>query len=254
VLGDRVFEQLVLARVVEPTSKADSLRVIHELGVEHASLRTVFRTLKRAQDRGYRDTVAAACFEHAAAAGDVSLCLYDVTTLYFEAEQEDELRKVGYSKERRVDPQIVVGLLVDRNGFPLQVGCFEGSKAEKLTIVPIVKAFVQAHQLADMVVVADAGMLSSDNLKELDGEHLRFIVDSRMTKPRSIWRPTSGGTVTRSATGRSSTPSPHAGVVPGGRTTSWSGPNRCGTPRRIPARGGRCGRTRPSGPCGTARS
>ena len=65
--------------------------------------------------------------------------LYDVTTLYFEAEHEDELRKVGYSKERRVDPQIVVGLLVDRQGFPLEIGCFEGNKAEKLTIVPIVK-------------------------------------------------------------------------------------------------------------------
>ena len=182
VLGDEVFEQLVLARVVEPTSKADSLRVLDELGVEHASLRTVFRTLKRVQARGYRDTIAAACFEHAAAAGDVSLCLYDVTTLYFEAEHEDDLRRVGYSKERRVDPQIVVGLLVDRAGFPLQVGCFEGSRAEKLTIVPIVTAFARAHQLADMVVVADAGMLSGDNLNELDGEHLRFIVGSRMTK------------------------------------------------------------------------
>jgi hypothetical protein len=47
-----------------------------------------------------------------------------VTTLYFEAENEDDLRKVGYSKERRIDPQIVVGLLVDRTGFPLEIGCF----------------------------------------------------------------------------------------------------------------------------------
>ena len=63
----------------------------------------------------------------------MSLCLYDVTTLYFEAEKEDSLRKVGYSKERRVDPQIVVGLLVDRFGFPLEIGCFEGNKAETAT-------------------------------------------------------------------------------------------------------------------------
>lgn len=62
----------------------------------------------------------------------MSLVLYDVTTLYFEAEKEDELRKVGYSKERRVDPQIVVGLLVDSGGFPLEIGCFEGNKAECL--------------------------------------------------------------------------------------------------------------------------
>ncbi len=51
-----------------------------------------------------------------------------MTTLYFEAEKEDDLRKVGYSKERRVDPQIVVGLLVDRHGFPLEIGGSSGSR------------------------------------------------------------------------------------------------------------------------------
>ena len=58
------------------------------------------------------------------------MLLYDVTTLYFEAEKEDELRKIGYSKERRVDPQIVVGMLVDRLGHPLEIACFEGNKPE----------------------------------------------------------------------------------------------------------------------------
>lgn len=81
-------------------------------------MRTMFRTLKRAGEGHYRDQVASACFTHAAAHGDVSLCLYDVTTLYFEAEKEDDLRKVGYSKERRVDPQIVVGLLEGPDRFP----------------------------------------------------------------------------------------------------------------------------------------
>lgn len=82
----------------------------------------------------------------------MSLCLYDVTTLYFEAENEDPdaggvtgLRKVGYSKERRVDPQVVVGLPVDRRGFPLEIGCFEGSKAETATILPIIKQFQDRH-------------------------------------------------------------------------------------------------------------
>lgn len=181
-VDDAAFEQLVLARIVEPTSKADSLRVLEELGVEHASLRTMFRSLKRAGVGGYRDQVAAACFGHAATAGDVSLCLYDVTTLYFEVEKEDDLRKVGYSKERRVDPQVVVGLLVDRAGFPLEVGCFEGNKAETTTILPIISQFQARHAVADMVVVADAGMLSAGNLAELDAAGLRFIVGSRVTK------------------------------------------------------------------------
>lgn len=181
-LDDAAFAQLVLARIIEPTSKADSLRVLDEIGVEHASLRTMFRSLQRAAVGGYRDQVAAACFTHAATSGDVSLCLYDVTTLYFEAENEDELRKVGYSKERRVDPQIVVGLLVDRAGFPLEIGCWEGNTAETTTMIPIIRQFQARQSLSDMVVVADAGMLSAGNLKDLNDAGLRFIVGSRVTK------------------------------------------------------------------------
>jgi hypothetical protein len=93
VLDDDAFAQLVLARIIEPTSKADSVRVLEEIGVEHASLRTMFRSLRRGAVGDYRGQIATACFTHAAASGDVSLCLYDVTTLYFEAENEDELRK-----------------------------------------------------------------------------------------------------------------------------------------------------------------
>lgn len=181
-VGDAVFRDLVIARVVEPTSLLDVDRVLAELGRTSASLSTRKRTLGRAHCGGYRDQIAAACFQHACATGDVSLVLYDVTTLYFEADNEDALRRVGYSKERRVDPQIVVGLLVDRGGFPLEIGCFEGNKAETLTIVPIVKAFQHRHDITDMVVVADAGMLSSTNLHDLDEAGLRFIVGSRLTK------------------------------------------------------------------------
>ena len=181
-IGDEVFRDLVIARVVEPTSLLDVDRVLAELGRASASLSTRKRTLRRACDGGYRDTLAAACFAHAATHGDVTLVLYDVTTLYFEVEKEDDLRKVGYSKERRVDPQIVVGLLVDRQGFPLEVGCFEGNKAETLTILPIIRGFQERHGIADMVIVADAGMLSASNLKALDEAGLRFIVGSRVTK------------------------------------------------------------------------
>ncbi|GAB4998258.1 IS1634-like element ISMsm6 family transposase [Mycobacterium avium subsp. hominissuis] len=181
-VGDEVFRDLVIARVVEPTSLLDVDRVLAELGRTSPPLSTRKRTLRRACAGGYREQIAAACFAHARTAGDVSLVLYDVTTLYFEADKEDTLRRVGYSKERRVDPQIVVGLLVDRCGFPLEIGCFEGNKAETLTIVPIIKAFQQRHDITDMVVVADAGMLSATNLRDLDEAGLWFIVGSRITK------------------------------------------------------------------------
>lgn len=192
-----------------------------------------------------------------ATSGDVSLVLYDVTTLYFEADKEDDLRRVGYSKERRVGPQIVVGLLVDRCGFPLEIGCFEGNKAETLTIVPIVKAFQARHDITDMVVVADAGMLASGNLRELDDAGLRFIVGSRVTKaPNDLashfhWH----GELFNSPTARSSTPSPHAinAAPPPRAATRRSEPNPSGIRPPIPSRGGRCGPTRPNARCATPR-
>jgi hypothetical protein len=181
-LGDEVFRDLVIARVVEPTSLSDADRVLAELGRRSVSLSTRKRTLRRCGDGQYRDRLAGLCFAHTAAHGDVFLVLYDVTTLYFEADNEDSLRTVGYSKERRVDPQIVVGLLVDRAGFPLEIGCFEGNKAEKHTIVPIIDQFKARHQIEHMVVVADAGMLSAANLAALDASGYKFIVGSRLTK------------------------------------------------------------------------
>ena len=181
-VADECFRDLVIARIVEPTSLSDVDRVLADLGRVSASLSTRKRTLKRAHTGQYRDAIATACYAHASTVGDISLVLYDVTTLYFEAENEDALRKVGFSKERRVDPQIVVGLLVDRTGFPLEIGCFEGNKAETLTILPMIRAFQARHHLSGMVVVADAGMLSASNLRQLDEEGLHFIVGSRQTR------------------------------------------------------------------------
>lgn len=182
VLGDRVFCDLVMARIVEPTSLLDVGRVLSDLGRRPVAYKTMQRTLAKAASANYREQIAAACYAHAARHGDLTLVLYDVTTLYFEAENEDELRKVGYSKERRVDPQIVVGLLVDRGGFPLEIGCFEGNKAETKTILPIIRDFLDRHGISDMVVVADAGMLSAVNLDELEAAGLHFIVGSKSTK------------------------------------------------------------------------
>lgn len=184
VVADSVFRDLVIARIAEPTSKVDAQRVLTDLGATTVSYRTVARHLDQVGPSKYRDTIAAKCFDYSSDCGGLSLLLYDVTTLYFEAESEDELRKVGFSKERRVDPQIVIGLLVDRTGFPLEIGCFEGNTAETSTIVPIITSFLDRHDLQGrpMVVAADAGMLSGANLKALDELELSFIVGSRVTK------------------------------------------------------------------------
>ncbi|WOQ15451.1 IS1634 family transposase [Raineyella sp. W15-4] len=181
-LGDGVFAQLVAARIIEPTSKLDTIRVLGDLGLATPHRNTIGNCLRRCVERNYRGRVATACWAHVQAAGPVALVMYDLTTLHFEITDEDRLRKVGMSKEHRIDPQVSVGLLVDAGGFPLEIAMFDGAKAETKTLVPVIKAFRARHGITELVVVADAGMLSATNLNALEDVGCRFIVGSRQSR------------------------------------------------------------------------
>jgi hypothetical protein len=180
-LGDEIFEALCIARIVEPTSKLDSLRVLADLGVDPINRNRLYRSLVKAASQDYRRQISQACFEHVQAGG-LTLLLYDVTTLYFEIQAEAEYRKPGLSKERRLEPQIIIGLLVDQYGFPLGLQSFEGNKAETKTILPVIEAFQDQHRLSKVTVVADAAMLSSSNLEALTAAGYTYIVGSRLHK------------------------------------------------------------------------
>lgn len=183
VLGDEAFAAMVLARCVEPASKLATIEILNELGVRAPHRNTLSAALKRATTRDYRDTLARAARTHSLrTTGTSALILYDVTTLHFENGEEDDLRRVGMSKEHRVDPQIQVGLLVDPGGFPLEMHVFEGNKAETTTLIPVLTVFKERHDVGDLVVVADAGMLSASNLNALEDAGFAFIVGSRITK------------------------------------------------------------------------
>jgi hypothetical protein len=139
------------------------------------------------------------------------MVMYDVTTLHFEVTDEDEgpegLRKVGMSKEHRVDPHVQVGLLVDPTGFPLEAYLFEGNTAETKTVVPVLEGFQRHHQITDLVVVADAGMLSAGK-PERDRGCRVLLTSSAPGSPRlpTTWPSTSRPTATTSPTARSSSP------------------------------------------------
>jgi hypothetical protein len=177
--GDEVFRQLVLARIIEPTSKEDSIRVLAEAGINPASYRTIKRRLPIYADEQWRRSIGSACARHAAL-GPASLVLYDVSTLYFETDTGDGFREPGFSKERRLEPQITLGLLTDAAGFPLMVEAFEGNKAETKTMLPVLKTFMAAHDLRDVTVVADAGMISDDNQAAIEDAKLSFILGTRI--------------------------------------------------------------------------
>lgn len=180
-LGDEVFASLVLARLVEPVSKLDSLRVLLDLGIKPVAKNRLYRCLFRAAGKNYRETISRACFRQAAKE-DLSLVLYDVTTLYFEIQKEDGYRKPGLSKERRLEPQIVIGLLVNDHGFPLGLTSFTGNTAETKTILPVIEEFQRRYCLNRITVVADAAMMNRTNLEALAAAGYRYVVGSRLTK------------------------------------------------------------------------
>jgi hypothetical protein len=107
------------------------------------------------------------------------LALYDVSTLHFETDTADGFREPGFSKERRLEPQITIGLLTDAAGFPLMVEAFEGNRAETTTVLPTIRAFMAAHQLGDVTTVADAGMISDGNRRAIEAVGLSFILGAR---------------------------------------------------------------------------
>jgi len=173
---DPVFAHLVFARIVEPTSKLDSIRVLAELGIKTASYSTIKRRLVDCVAQDWRGLIQDACLTHALGESDLRFCLYDVTTLHWETQQGDGFREPGFNKQRHLEPQCLVGLLTTKEGFPLHVTAFHGKEAETNTIVPVLKAFRQANNVEGLTVVADAGMMSQDNVLALLGAGFSVIV------------------------------------------------------------------------------
>jgi hypothetical protein len=187
--ADVVFEQLVTARIIEPTSKKDAARVLEEAGASAASYATLKRRLAGYAKSEFRNALSGALAARAPL-GPSALVLYDVTTLWFETDTGDGFREPGFSKERRLEPQITVGLLTEASGAPLLVEGFEGNRAETRTMIPVIRDFVEAHGIAGVTVVADAGMLSEANLKEVEDAGWTFIVGGKLPEipyPISTW-------------------------------------------------------------------
>jgi transposase len=180
-LKDEVFKALCLARIVEPTSKIDALRILIDLGVDSIDQNRLYRSLAKAATLDYRKAISQVCFEYVGS-NNLSLVLYDVTTLYFEVQEADKYRKPGMSKERRLEPQIIIGLLVDQNGFPLGLQSFEGNKAETKTLLPVIQDFLMQNGLTKTTIVADAAMMSASNLKALVEAGYTYVVGSRLHK------------------------------------------------------------------------
>lgn len=178
----RMFTDLALVRIIEPASKLHSLVILEELFNIKYLRKDFYRYLPEfilLKDKIESKVLALAKKEFNF---DFSLVFYDVSTLYFESFKSDELRKPGFSKDNKSQqPQILIGLIVDAQGFPVAYEIFEGNKFEGHTFIPIISAFKRRHNIERLTVVADAAMLSIENVNALKMNGLSYIVGARVS-------------------------------------------------------------------------
>ena len=180
-LKDKILIDLVIMRIFEPASKLRSLALLTKyFSIDHSEL-TLYRHLRRfpSLKQSVEEKIVAVAKREFGF--DFSFVLYDVTTLYFETFKSDTLRKPGFSKDNKSQqPQIVIGLMVTPQGFPVSYEVFAGNTFEGATFLPSILAFKALHKVETLTIVADAAMLSLDNIKKLTEHGLTYIVGARL--------------------------------------------------------------------------
>lgn len=181
-IEDTIFRQLVIARLSQPMSKASTVEYLKSHFDEDAQLHRIYRYLDKLYNT-QQEKIQQISVEHTRRilGGKIGLLFYDVTTLYFEADYSDELRETGYSKDgKHSQPQVVLGLLVSKDGYPLSYSVFNGSQYEGRTMLPVVEDFVQRFNLDDFIIVADSGLMSQSNVALLESGSYKYIIGARI--------------------------------------------------------------------------
>ena len=187
-LGNQLFLDLVMMRIIQPASKIESLKLLSEFfGIKHqrADFYRGIRGMVSLKDIVEKKMVV---FAKKQFAFDFSIVFYDVTTLYFETFSDDEdtekekgLRKKGFSKDNKAkQPQIVIAVVVTSEGFPVFYDIFEGNVFEGNTFIPSITKFKKTYEVKDFTVVADAAMISLSNIQSLAANNLSYIVGGRI--------------------------------------------------------------------------
>ena len=181
-IADEILKHLVVSRICHPQSKVATVDYLKSYFDENVDLHKIYRYLDKLSDT-QKDKIQAISVNHSrkVLGGNIGVVFYDVTTLYFETDFPDDLRKTGFSKDGKHSlPQVVLGLLVSDGGYPLAYSIHEGNKYEGHTMLPIVKDFVTKFDLKNFVVVADSGLMTQANIAELEQNGYKYIVGARI--------------------------------------------------------------------------
>lgn len=179
--NSKILNDLVIARLVYPCSKVETFEFISDFfGINH-SRRDFYRTLNDLLP--LKDEVERKAIYVAKKYFDFSfnIVFYDLTTLYFESFETDEIRRIGFSKDNKSsNPQIMIGLLVNNQGFPVSYQVFPGNKFEGNTVEPSIVSLKNKYKIKNLTIVADAAMISEKNISLLKNNNLDYIVGARM--------------------------------------------------------------------------
>lgn len=181
VIPNKLFRHITIARLAYPASKLKTVDYLFR----YQGIKTTEDAIYKFLDSVYnthKAIVERVAFEHTKKTlGTIFVIFYDMTTLYFEAEDEDDLRKMGWSKDGKNEcPQIMLGLLVGEGGLPIGYDIFEGNTFEGQTLLQVLKETSRKYKLGKPVVVADAAMLSHKNIEELQTSGYTFVVGGRI--------------------------------------------------------------------------
>ena len=177
----KLLLDLVIVRMLEPASKLRSIELIEEyFGIKHRR-QNYYHTAPQWLSLKSKVENLTLVFAKKHYGFNFDLLFYDVTTLYFEAFEQDDLRKNGFSKDNKIQqPQILVALMVSKEGFPTCYEVFAGDVFEGHTIIPVVTSFIRKNKVKNFTVVADAAMISADNIEALKENGINYIVGARL--------------------------------------------------------------------------
>ena len=185
-IREDIFKHLVIQRIAFPNSKLKTVEYLRRYHHIDWTEDKVYRYLDKLHS-SQKELIQQISYNHTLKILNdvISVVFYDVTTLYFQIDNEDEIRKRGFSKEgRHQNPQIVLGLLVSIDGYPLAYEIFEGNKFEGHTMLPVIDRFKYKYNIEKLVIIADSGLLSNKNITELQEKGYEFILGARIKNER----------------------------------------------------------------------
>lgn len=181
-IDNAFLKDLSIIRVIEPVSKLKSIQLIEEYFGKKYSLISIYKRLREVTSFSAIIQNKAVSYAKKYLNFNFTIVFYDVTTLYFETDRDDTFRKFGYSKDGKSNqPQILIALVVNEDGYPVSVEMFEGNRFEGHTIIPSILKFKNKYRVKNLTVVADAAMLSVDNLNDLKKHTINYIVAVRLS-------------------------------------------------------------------------